>query len=139
MTVSSIVRYIALISLAAVLFQYQKIQTQNSIIEKNDQVMAVLAEQVGSLKAADIENREQIEKLLNRQNEISQYQVKQQSEFKRLKNEVVEIKAWSDVVLPADLARLLKREARTGSGAYAPAVPGSNPLPVTPSQPNNQR
>lgn len=139
MTVSSIVRYVALISLAVVLFQYQKIQTQNSIIEKNDQVMSVLEQQVGILKAADIENREQIEKLLNRQNEISQYQVKQQSEFKRLKNEVVEIKAWSDVVLPADLARVFKREARIGSGAYAPAVPGSNPVPVAPSQPNNQR
>lgn len=139
MTVSSIIRYAVLVSLAVVLFQYQKIQTQNSIIEKNDQVMSALAEQVGSLKAADIESRELIEKLLNRQNEISQYQVKQQSEFKRLKNEVVEIKTWSDVVLPADLARLLKRETRTGSGAYAPAVPGSNPMPVAPGQPDNQR
>ncbi|NLY33939.1 MAG: hypothetical protein GX040_04395 [Alcaligenaceae bacterium] len=139
MTVSSIIRYAVLVSLAVVLFQYQKIQTQNSIIEKNDQVMSALAEQVHSLKAADIESRELIEKLLNRQNEISQYQVKQQSEFKRLKNEVVEIKTWSDVVLPADLARLFKREARTGSGAYTPAVPGSNPMPVAPGKPDNQR
>lgn len=139
MSLSSIGSYGVIILAALVLYQSSKIRDQNKILALTNEQMSSVTAQMAVLESVNDENRTKLEKLLSTQNNISQHQVKQQHEFKRLKNEVSEIKTWSDVVLPADLARLFQREARTGSGHYITPVPTGNPMPATGSKSENKQ
>lgn len=139
MNLSSIGSYGIIILVGLVVLQGSKIRDQNKILALTNEQVSSISVQIETLENLHAENREQLEKLLSMQNAISQHQVKQQQEFKRLKNEVTEIKDWSDVVLPADLARLFQREARTGSSYYITPVSTGNTMPAAVGKPENKQ
>lgn len=139
MNLSSIGSYGIIILVGLVVLQGSKIRDQNKILALTNEQVSSISVQIETLENLHAENRAQLEKLLSMQNAISQHQVKQQQEFKRLKNEVTEIKDWSDVVLPADLARLFQREARTGSSYYITPVPSGNAMPAAVGKPENKQ
>lgn len=112
-----------ILALAAVVFyQYQKNKRLQLVIDGTEKRILLLETGLSTLKSQETKNRDSIETLLRKQDDIRQVQAEQQNAFTRLQNDYATVKDWSDVLLPAELTSLLNRPARTGYRGGDPAM-----------------
>ncbi len=104
---------------------------ETALTEKNSQLKSV-AEQ------AEHNNQEQA-RLRALANENQAALSARQKTIERLKRENAELKRWADTPLPADIVRLRQRPVLTGGHAYREWLSQSNAVPVSGSQPTDQR
>lgn len=103
---------------------------ETALTEKNSQLKSV-AEQ------AEHNNQEQA-RLRALANENQAALSARQKTIERLKRDA-ELKRWADTPLPADIVRLRQHPVLTGGHAYREWLSQSNAVPVSGSQPTDQR
>ncbi|QIZ50683.1 Rz-like lysis system protein LysB [Dickeya zeae] len=143
---SMIIAAIIMLLSAGIGVQSWRLHTNRQLIEQQAQTLSLqqtaLNEKSSQLTAlseqAERSNIEQA-RLRDMATDTQEALSERQKMIVRLQHENEALKRWADSELPADIIRLRQRPALSGGRAYREWLSQTDSLPVSTSQPTNQR
>lgn len=117
--------------------QYQKLGSQQELIELYQDTNEELREGIEIIVHAYADNSRKMQQVLASQQRIQQNLSTRQTEIRRLQRDVEEIRVWADHPLPDAVIRMRQRPTITGATNYGATVPAGDPVHTDPSQSQN--